>query len=70
MVAPRPDHRRIETLSGLLNEIAEAHKDLLGAVEEKIAAMRTADTERIKQAMSGSRPWWSASTRGRGSAGN
>ena len=51
MVAPRPDHRRIETLSGLLDEIAEAHKDLLDAVEEKIAAMRTADTERIKQAM-------------------
>ena len=49
MVAPKADHRRVDSLVRLLNELAEAHEQLLGAVEEKIEAMRSADTDRIRQ---------------------
>ena len=38
-----------EHLVTMLDELAGAHEQLLGAVEEKIEAMRSADTDRIRQ---------------------
>lgn len=51
MVAVNTDKRRVETLVGLLDDLAQAHAALLEAVEAKIAAMRAADTPGITAAM-------------------
>ncbi len=51
MVMPGPESSRINALVGLLNEIADMHAELLASIDRKIEAMRSADTERIRDAM-------------------
>ncbi|MCA9253551.1 MAG: flagellar export chaperone FlgN [Phycisphaerales bacterium] len=53
MVMQGPDNSRITTLVRLLDEIAELHVRLLAAIDAKIAAMKTADTDQIREAMLG-----------------
>ena len=53
MVMQGPENSRITTLVRLLDEIAELHTRLLAAIELKIDAMKTADTEQIRQTMLG-----------------
>ena len=51
MVADTVQSRRADTLVALLNEIADAHERLLDVIEEKIQAMRKADTAAINAAV-------------------
>ncbi|GJM24655.1 MAG: hypothetical protein DHS20C16_10700 [Phycisphaerae bacterium] len=48
-----PENSRITSLVRLMDELADLHVRLLAAIEVKIEAMKTADTERIRQAMLG-----------------
>lgn len=48
MAAATDSNKRIKALAGVLNDLVEAHGSLLEVVENKIAAMRAADTERLK----------------------
>ncbi len=48
-----PEHSRVATLVRLLDEIADLHVQLLAAIDAKIDAMKTADTDRIRQTMLG-----------------
>ena len=51
MVAAGVDKKRALALVELLRKLAEAHDELLEIVERKIAAMRTADTQRLTDIM-------------------
>ena len=51
MVAQNNHSRQVSTLVGLLGEITEAYTVLVQLIEEKIEAMRRAETESIKQAV-------------------
>ena len=51
MVTQGIEASRVDALAGLLEEIADAHGELLGAIDSKIEAMKSADTERIRAAM-------------------
>ncbi len=48
-----PETSRVATLVRLLDEIAELHAKLLAAIDLKIDAMKTADTDQIREAMLG-----------------